>query len=347
MPFTMAHSVTARPLRRLSGGRLVLPALAVGAMAPDFEYLVHLSPTRTIGHTIPGLFVLCLPTALAVLWLWHRLAGPVLAPLLRPLTGGLTNGWTRPAPFWSPGHLALICLSIVIGSFSHFTWDAFTHEGGVVVNLWSGFSAKVGPGPLPVYKWLQYGSSVFGMALLGVWAHRAAQRPATPPARSEADAAAGSRARRAVTGAMVGGLLLIGAIGAIQGANHGDAYDTVKGGAVGALAGSTLSLLLSCAALRRRPAEMRGGQRHRLSLAAAQLGVTPENRRRRCGRWSRTRRNGGGDGAGDRSQRRGGVSGSSSCCSKTSPSSCSTKTTLTDRTMAESTSMEPPKSSPA
>jgi hypothetical protein len=278
MPFTIAHSVAARPIRRLSGGRLLLPALAVGAMAPDFEYLVHLSATRTIGHTIPGLFVLCLPTALVVLWFWHRLVAPVLAPLLRPLTGGLTNGWADfggsrrpcqgdtpcppgPAPFWPPARLALICTSIVIGSFSHITWDAFTHEGGVVVNLWSGFSHKVGPGPLPVYKWLQYGCSVFGMTLLGVWAHRAAQRPAAPVGRSEGDGAAGSRdslpelsrARRAVVGAMLGGLLLIGAIGAVEGAEYGDAYDVLKGGAIGALAGTMLSLLLSCAALRYRP----------------------------------------------------------------------------------------------
>ena len=259
MPFTIAHSVTARPLRRLSGGRLLLSALAVGAMAPDLEYLVHLSATRTIGHTIPGLFVLCLPTGLAVLWLWHRLVGPVLAPLLRPLTGGLTNGWTNPAPFWPPARLALICTSILIGSFSHITWDAFTHEGGVVVNLWSGFSHRIGPGPLPVYKWLQFGSSVFGMTLLGVWAHRAAQRPAAPVGRSEGDGTAGrrdslpelSRSRRAVVGAVLGGLLLIGAVGAVQGANHGDVYDVMKGGAIGALAGSMLSLLLSCAALSR------------------------------------------------------------------------------------------------
>jgi hypothetical protein len=237
-------------------------------MAPDFEYLVHLSPTRTIGHTIPGLFVLCLPTGLAVLWLWHRLVAPVLVPLVRPLTGGLTNGWTDRAPFWPPARLALICTSIVIGSFSHITWDAFTHEGGVVVNLWSGFSHEIGPGPLPVYQWLQYGSSVFGMTLLGVWAHRAAQRPAVPVGRSEGAGAGGfrgslaelSRARRAVVGAMLGGLLLIGAVGAVQGAKLGDTYDVLKGGAVGALAGSTLSLLLSCVALsRRRRAGIRPG----------------------------------------------------------------------------------------
>src|SRR5687768_522953 len=144
MPFTIAHSVTARPIARLSGGRLVVPALAVGAMAPDFEYLAHLSATRTIGHTLPGVFLLCLPTALAALVLWYRLLGPVLAQLLRPGTGGLTAGWGEGSPFGSPARFGLVCLSIVIGSFSHIAWDAFTHQGGAVVSLWSGFSHKVG-----------------------------------------------------------------------------------------------------------------------------------------------------------------------------------------------------------
>jgi hypothetical protein len=268
MPFTIAHSVTARPLARLSGGRLVLPALAVGAMAPDFEYLAHLSATRTIGHTLPGVFLLCLPTALVALLVWYRLLGPVLGQLLRPGTGGLTVGWGEASPFGSPARFGLVCLSIVIGSFSHIAWDAFTHEGGAVVSLWSGFSYNVGPGWIPVYKWLQYGCSVFGMVLLGVWAHRAAQRPAPPVGGvSEGDGTVGlrdgrrvlggvpqdpgelSRARRAVAASLVGGLLLIGALGAVQGASHGDAYDVLKGGVIGALAGALLSLLLSCAAM--------------------------------------------------------------------------------------------------
>jgi len=251
MPFTIAHSVAARPVQRRAGGRLVFPALVVGTMAPDFEYLVHLSPTRTIGHTIPGLFVLCLPTGLAVLWLWHRLVGPVLARLLGSKAGGLTAGWGDPAPFGPPARFALVCASIVIGSFSHISWDAFTHEGGLVVNLWSGFSHRIGPGAVPVYRWLQYGSSLFGMTLLGVWAHRATQRPApAPAARSEG---AGS-ARRAVAAAVLGGLLLVGAVGAIQGAHRGGTFDVVKGGGAGAMAGALLSLVLSCAAVSRRPA---------------------------------------------------------------------------------------------
>jgi hypothetical protein len=288
MPFTIAHSVTAKPLHHLSGGRLLLPGLAVGAMAPDFEYLVHLSAHRTIGHTLPGLFVLCLPSALLVLFVWHRLVGPVLATLLRPGTGGLTNGWATlggsrrhcqgdtPCPpgrvrFGPPARFAWLCASIVIGSFSHLTWDAFTHESGVVVTLWSGFSHNMGPGWFPVYRWLQYGSSVFGMAVLGVWAHRASQRPPQPGDVAEGDGGkarvrdtagvggvpqecgvALSRTRRAVAAAVVGGLLLMGAVGSVQGASQGDTLDVFKGGIIGALAGALLSLTLSCAALSRR-----------------------------------------------------------------------------------------------
>jgi hypothetical protein len=264
MPFTVAHSVTAKPLHRSSGGRLLLPGLAVGAMAPDFEYLVHLSPTRTIGHTIPGLFVLCLPSALAVLLVWHRVVGPALATLLRPGTGGLTNGWDDPVRFGPPARLAWLCASIVIGSFSHIAWDAFTHQSGVIVNLWSGFSHPIGPAHLPVYQWLQYGSSLFGMTLLGVWAHRASQRPVRPgdvvegngQARVRGGVHVLSRTRRAVTVTVLGGLVLMGAIGSIQGASHGDGSDVLKGGIIGALSGSLVSLLLSCAALTRRPARI-------------------------------------------------------------------------------------------
>ena len=149
----------------------------------------------------------------------------------------------------------------MIGSFSHITWDAFTHSGGLVVNLWSGFSHEIGPGSLPVYRWLQYGCSVFGMALLGVWAHRASQRPPQPGDVPEGDGQARvrdgvivlSRTRRAVAAAVVGGLLLMGAVGSVQGASQGDALAVLKGGIIGALAGVVLSLTLSCAALTRRP----------------------------------------------------------------------------------------------
>jgi hypothetical protein len=56
-----------------------------------------------------------------------------------------------------------------------------------------------------------------------------------------------------VAAAVAGGLVLMGAIGSVQGAGRGDTYAVLKGGMIGALAGFLLSLFLSCAALTRRP----------------------------------------------------------------------------------------------
>jgi hypothetical protein len=55
-----------------------------------------------------------------------------------------------------------------------------------------------------------------------------------------------------VAAAVVVGLLLIGAVGAVQGAGSGDPGDALKGGAIGALAGAVLSLLVASAAMTRR-----------------------------------------------------------------------------------------------
>jgi hypothetical protein len=112
---------------------------------------------------------------------------------------------------------------------------------------------------------------VFGMTLLGVWAHRAAKRPHPLAGEPEGDRTDGpgdgrrvpggvpqdhrtlSRARRAVAGAVAGGVVLVGAIGAVQGAADSDPYAVLRGAIIGALAGAVVSLLLSCAAVARRP----------------------------------------------------------------------------------------------
>lgn len=165
MPFTVAHAAAAVPLWRLSRHRLVASALVVGAMAPDFEYLVHLSARRTIGHTLPGLVVLCLPLSLVALLLWHRLIAPAWAPLLG-------RGAPRPIAFWPWPRLAVVAASALLGSLSHVVWDAFTHEHGLVVRH-AGFLAATVPGTgVPVYLLLQYASSVAGAVFLAVWLHR-------------------------------------------------------------------------------------------------------------------------------------------------------------------------------
>jgi hypothetical protein len=68
-------------------------------------------------------------------------------------------------PSWLGALLVLAALTI--GVVSHIVWDSFTHEG-----RWgmTALDLAVMWGPLPAYKWLQYGSSIGGLIVLGVWA---------------------------------------------------------------------------------------------------------------------------------------------------------------------------------
>ena len=62
MPFTVSHIAAVLPGRVVN--RLPLAGLAVGAMSPDLEYVVHGMTRRTIGHTPAGIVLLDLPLSL-------------------------------------------------------------------------------------------------------------------------------------------------------------------------------------------------------------------------------------------------------------------------------------------
>ncbi|HEY3239034.1 MAG TPA: DUF4184 family protein [Acidimicrobiia bacterium] len=186
VPFTLAHAAAGPPLWRLTGRRLVFSALVVGSMAPDFEYLLHLRTTRTIGHTLPGLVLMCLPASLLVLAVWHGVVKRPLATLVPARASHLAVAAHR-AFSWTPAERFItICCSVLLGAWSHLTWDAFTHRNGLVVRHLDFLTHRVGVGHLHVYNVLQYTSGLLGMALLAVWYRRwaaqaAGQHPAPPP----------------------------------------------------------------------------------------------------------------------------------------------------------------------
>ncbi|MDX1530542.1 MAG: DUF4184 family protein [Rhodothermales bacterium] len=188
MPFTFAHPAAAVPLTRRG---LVLSALVVGSMSPDLLYLVHLAPRGTFGHTLPGLFLFCLPAGLAVLWAFHRLMKP---PLLRLFPVPLQE---RLAPhagafaFGPAGRLARVAASVLIGAVTHQLWDAFTHQGSWGVEVVPGLSERVTVpvlGRVYAFRIVQHGSTLLGFALLAAWTtrwyRRAPRRPTEPLLRS-------------------------------------------------------------------------------------------------------------------------------------------------------------------
>jgi len=188
MPFTLAHPAAALPLRRKP---LVLSALVIGSMAPDFEYLLHLAPRSTISHTIPGLLVFCLPTGFIVFCLFHRLWKVPVIHLLPLRHRQRLLAFSTSFPLASVMNCLSVAFSILLGATTHLVWDAFTHKYGWAVGFFPFLSAplvKTGFLTLPLYKILQHGSSALGMTCLIVayfrWLRRATPVPETRAAIS-------------------------------------------------------------------------------------------------------------------------------------------------------------------
>ena len=186
MPFTPSHAVIALPFIRTP---LIPAAIAIGAMTPDLPLFVrgiglNYSFTHTSGNVV---WTALLAFVLFLLWrVVLRPAVPELAPLwlARRLPGDWTDGGLTAAARavgvgekrWYP---LLLAVSFLLGVISHIAWDLFTHEGRSGVQLLPGLDEMWGP--LRGFKWLQHGSSVIGLVILGVWAvlwlRRSTSRP--------------------------------------------------------------------------------------------------------------------------------------------------------------------------
>lgn len=182
MPFTPAHAVIALPFLRTP---LLPAAIAVGAMTPDLPLFVRGTPlTYHLTHTNVLLTALIALVLLLVWWAVLRPAVRELSP--RRLAARLPREWDavgpdivhtlrrqrsgprRPAWRDASTRLALVAVSLLLGVGSHVVWDAFTHEGRWGVQVLPALAAEWGS--LPGYKWIQHGSSVFGVAVIATWA---------------------------------------------------------------------------------------------------------------------------------------------------------------------------------
>jgi hypothetical protein len=179
MPFTPSHAVVALPFVRTP---LVPAAIAVGAMTPDLPLFVRGLPLQYgVTHSFAWLPA-TMAVALALLLVWRCVLRPGARELSpRWLADRLPGEWDAGAraalgetfagrPHERPGVRGVLLLvgSLAIGVVSHIVWDLFTHEGRWGSSVLPSLDAQWGP--LPGYKWLQHGSSVIGLVILGVYA---------------------------------------------------------------------------------------------------------------------------------------------------------------------------------
>jgi len=182
MPLTFAHPAAVIPLRRCG---LPFTALIVGSIAPDFEYLVHFAPRSEISHTIGGLFIFCIPMGLIALWIFHRVwKQPVLA-LLAGNHAEAEGYHHNHFPFLPLSRLAILGTAVLVGAMTHLAWDSFTHHGGWMAQQAPFLTTSIFEtrwGAVPLFKFLQHGSTILGLAVLASMAvcHKEWMRHVSP-----------------------------------------------------------------------------------------------------------------------------------------------------------------------
>ena len=165
MPFTLSHMAVAPPLARRG---LILSALMVGSIAPDFIYFLSLSTTSSWGHSPEGLRLFGLPSALVVLWGFHAFLKRPLLRLVPLAHRRRLLPYAGPFAFWPAKRLLLIILSVGIGMGIHLVLDSFTHDYGLLTVRFPFLQAtvlQVYGRAMPLCDLLQF---VLSFGLLGV-----------------------------------------------------------------------------------------------------------------------------------------------------------------------------------
>jgi hypothetical protein len=167
MPGTFSHPAAVLPLRRFTPWPLNFAALVIGSMTPDFGYFIDRFDLSRFAHTLPGSFLACVPTGVAMLILLYLFAKPVCYALpsphrevLSPLCPAFPRQFTV---------CLMILLSLFLGAWTHIFWDAFTHLDGWFVERIAFLRApafQTGSSTTHVYLALQEGSTLLGFPIL-------------------------------------------------------------------------------------------------------------------------------------------------------------------------------------
>ncbi len=207
MPFTLCHPAVVLPLHAAAPRLSSLSALAVGSMAPDFDYFLSLGVGGGFTHSAAGVLFYCVPAGLLVWLVYHLLLRDAL---LAWAPSGIA---ARMAPQcnWQPrglGGVLIVLASLAIGAATHVSWDAFTHANTLVVRQFEVLRTPVTLGgmTIPLFKLLQHLSTLAGALAIGVWFARR-EPGALPPGRpgtGQRLAVVGVLAATAVAGAAAG-----------------------------------------------------------------------------------------------------------------------------------------------
>lgn len=270
MPFTISHVAAVLPARRWLRHGSLFSAAVIGSMVPDFGVLLPYHLARASTHGLQALATFCLPTGLVVWWLYQSLIRPAWSEVLPG--GARLRRWNAEGAVW-PVTLrtwAGAAAAIIVGALTHLCWDAFTHEDGRGVHMLpfldDYYGSELVGHPIHLYRWLQHGSSLLGLAAVAIavwrWTREGgtsmAPRPDGPWSGSQAGAGLRMRERHrwlvgylAVPAAVLALALMLGYPRRYPLTTLGE---TLTNLAIIALDGAGISLLLVSALIRLRVA---------------------------------------------------------------------------------------------
>lgn len=166
MPFTLSHPAAVIPIRKFG----VLSALAIGSMMPDTLYFMPFAERHDwYGHTPAGILFYCLPAGFAFLWLFHAFLKRPLISLFPATQQRKLNAVSPRFTYLPARRFALLAFSLLLGTASHVTWDAFTHSTQAGAQMFPVLRRVIGiPGHRPIIMadLLQLVSSVIGLAII-------------------------------------------------------------------------------------------------------------------------------------------------------------------------------------
>jgi Domain of unknown function (DUF4184) len=169
MAFTISHTAVVLPFSRPLARWRLLSATVIGSMVPDFGLFMPLRPARFETHSLPGLFIFCLPVGLATYWIFQRL---MKIPLVELLPDGAYSRWRdseAPAEFANLRQWIMAACGVLAGAVTHLVWDAFTHEGARGVRMMPALDdlmVGIGGHHLGGARLLQDASSLVGLVVV-------------------------------------------------------------------------------------------------------------------------------------------------------------------------------------
>lgn len=165
MPLTFAHPAAVLPFSRKSK-YIHFSAMVIGSMAPDFEYFLRGQPKGEIGHTFMGFITFNLPLVAFIYFIYHFFIHQTFVHYLPNI---LQDTSTNRVDSNKLLKLVVFIYSALFGMLTHVVWDSFTHINGYMVLTFPTVFTKIYRiygFDLPLYKFLQHGSTLLGFILI-------------------------------------------------------------------------------------------------------------------------------------------------------------------------------------